>query len=279
MICGKNTMMKAAINSMNTAPEEDDEDYEERKGSWEHKPHLDKIVNQLKGNTSIIFTNGDLIDIQNILDSQVREAPARVGSLAPKEVVIKAGPTGLDPKETGFFQKLNIATKIMKAKIEIIYDCKVISEGEKISPSQASLLEKLKLRPFEYKMTVKRVMMDGNMYDPAVLTINEEDVLGFFAKGVSNMTALSLGSGFVTASAAPHLIMHSFKNLAAISFATDFMFPQAAALKAAAAAGASAAAAGPAKTEKAAAKVEEEVEEDEDADVDGAFDLFGGDDY
>lgn len=168
----------------------------------------------------------------------------------------------------------------MKAKIEIIYDNKVISEGEKISPSQASLLEKLKLRPFEYKMSVKRVMMDGNMYDPAVLTINEDDVLGFFSKGVSNMTALSLGSGFVTASAAPHLIMHSFKNLAAISFATDFMFPQAAALKAAAAAGASAA--GPAKaaeSKKEEKAAEAEPEEDSDADVEGAFDLFGGDDY
>jgi large subunit ribosomal protein LP0 len=103
MICGKNTMMKASINALNTAPQEDDEDYEERNATYEHKPHLEKIVGQLKGNTSIIFTNGDLLEIRDILDSQVREAPARVGSLAPKDVVIKAGPTGLDPKETSFF--------------------------------------------------------------------------------------------------------------------------------------------------------------------------------
>lgn len=103
MICGKNTMMKASITALNREPKEDDEDYEERKDTYVHKPHLDKIISQLKDNTSIIFTNGDLIEIQTILDGQVREAPARIGSLAPKDVIIKAGPTGLDPKETGFF--------------------------------------------------------------------------------------------------------------------------------------------------------------------------------
>lgn len=279
MICGKNTFMKASINSLTKEPEEGDEDYEERKASWAPRPHLEKIVSQLKGNTSIIFTNGELGEIQDILDGQVREAPARVGSIAPKDVIVPAGPTGLDPKETGFFQKLQIATKIMKAKIEIIADVKIINEGEKVQPGQSALLDKLKIRPFEYKMTIKKVMMDGNMFDPAVLKISSEDVLKCFQKGVSNLTALSLGSGYVTPMSAPHLVMHSFKNLAAIAFATDFSFPQAEALKAAAAAGPAVVAVAEKKEDdKPAAAVEEEEEEEED--LEGAFDLFGGgDDY
>jgi len=84
-------------------------------------------------------------------------------------------------------------------------------------------------------MTIKKVMMDGNMFDPAVLNITPETVLETFKKGVSNVTALSLGSGYVTPAAAPHLIQHSFRMLAAISFATDFSFKQAEALKNAAA--------------------------------------------
>jgi large subunit ribosomal protein LP0 len=68
----------------------------------------------------------------------------------------------------------------MKAKIEIVNDVKVISEGDKITPGQSALLDKLKMRPFEYKMTIKKVMMDGQMYDPAVLSITTEDVLASF---------------------------------------------------------------------------------------------------
>lgn len=122
MVCGKNTMMKASITAMATAPVPTDEDYEEKKDAFVERPHLDKIMSQLKGNTSIIFTNNDLLDLKKILDSQVREAPAKVGAIAPKDVMVEAGPTGLDPKETSFFQKLNIATKISRTKIEIIKD-------------------------------------------------------------------------------------------------------------------------------------------------------------
>jgi len=62
----------------------------------------------LKGNTGIIFSNGDLSDIKKIIDSEKREAPAKNGAVAPDDVWIRAGPTGLDPKQTSFFQALNI---------------------------------------------------------------------------------------------------------------------------------------------------------------------------
>jgi len=250
--------------------------------SFVHKPHLEKIIGQLKGNTSIIFTNNELGEVIDVLNSQVREAPARVGSIAPKDVVVPAGFTGLDPKETAFFQKLNIMTKIVKAKIEIINDVKIIVEGDKVQPGQAALLNKLKIKPFEYRMTVKTVMMDGNMFEPQVLNISSEDVLASFQKGVSNLTALSLGSGYVTPMAAPHLVMHAFKNLAAVSFATDYSFPQAEALKNAAANAVAVVAAEPEEkpreAEKAKAKEPSAKSESSNA---GMADFFGGgdDDY
>jgi len=47
-----------------------------------------------------------LSDIKEIIDAEKREAPAKPGAIAPDDVWIKAGPTGLDPKQTGFFQSL-----------------------------------------------------------------------------------------------------------------------------------------------------------------------------
>lgn len=271
MICGKNTMMKKAINDLN-------ENKEDVKGFVKNEMY-EKIITQLKGNISIVFADCELTEITKILDSQVREAPARVGSLAPKDVIIKAGPTGLDPRQTGFFGNLGIATKIVKAQIEILNDVKIITQDDKITPGQSALLDKLKIRPFEYKMTVRRVMLDGQLFDPAVLTITPDDILQKFAAGIANVTALSLSSGYVVPSATPHLIMNAFKNLAAVSFATDYSFPQAEKLKAAAAAGASASSSAPKadakKEEKAAEPEKEESEETEEMDMGGMF----GDDY
>jgi len=54
----------------------------------------------------LIFSNGDLGDIKECLDLEVRESPAKPGMLAPKDVWVEIGPTGLDPRQTEFFQNL-----------------------------------------------------------------------------------------------------------------------------------------------------------------------------
>lgn len=237
----------------------------------------------LKLNIGMILTNGDLSAVKEILDTHVREAPAKVGSVAPKEVIVPPGPTGMDPKQTQFFQALNIATKIVRAQIEIVNPVTVIAEGDKISQSQAALLDKLKIRPFEYKMHIKKFMDNGKIYDAKVLSIMDEDVITAMQEGIANMTALSLGSGYLIPSAMPHLLIAGFKNLAGAAIAADYSFPQVEALKAAAAAGpapgggggaaAGGAAAGDAKEEE---KKEEEEELDDDLDLGGG--LFGDDD-
>jgi len=107
MIMGKNTLIKAALTDANT------------KAEGEESEKLEKIINQLKGNTNLIFTNGDLTDVKACLDSEVRESPAKTGMLAPKDVSVPVGPTGLDPKNTQFFQNLQIQTKIVKGQIDI----------------------------------------------------------------------------------------------------------------------------------------------------------------
>ena len=96
--------MKAALNRKLIAPQEGEEDYNERKDTFKEQPELEKLINLLRGNTGIIFSNGDLSEIKKILDKETREAPAKVGAIAPDDVWIRAGSTGLDPKQTSFFQ-------------------------------------------------------------------------------------------------------------------------------------------------------------------------------
>jgi large subunit ribosomal protein LP0 len=277
MIMGKNTLMKSALNYKMAEPVESQEDYAERKDSWKKCDELDAIVKLLKGNTGIIFTNGDLSEIKKVLDDESREAPAKVGAIAPDDVWIRAGSTGLDPKQTSFFQQLNIQTKIVKTQIEIVADKKVITAGLKIEATQAALLDKLKIRPFRYKMHVRKVYDDGQVFGPEILDITSADILKRFQTSISNIASISLASGYVTKAAIPHIIMNSFKNLAAVTFDSDYSFKQADKMKEAAKNSVRVAApAGAPAPAKAAAKVEEKPKEEEaDVDMGGLF----GDDY
>lgn len=189
---------------------------------------------------------------------------------------IRAGSTGLDPKQTSFFQQLSISTKIVKTQIDIVADKKIITSGQKIEATHAALLDKLKIRPFSYKMHVKKVYEDGTIFNPDVLDITTEDILARFRKTIGNLASISLASGFIIKPAVPHLLANAFKNLAAVTFDSDYSFKQADKMKEAAKNAVHVApVAGGAKT-AAPAKVEEKVvEEAADVDMGGLF----GDDY
>jgi len=259
--------MKRSLGAANIKPE----DAAEAK-NWEPNANLDKIIGQLKGNINLIFTNGDLGEVKACLDKEVRPSGAKPGMIAPGDVTVPAGATGLDPKQTNFFQVHQIQTKIVKGQVEIVTAKQVIFVGEKITSSQAVLLDKLKIYPFEYKMVVRKILQDGNIFDAAVLDLSVDNLLAKFKNACRVQASLSLGTGFATSASAPHSILNGFKNLVAACAESGYEFKEGKALLEAAknAPAAGAAGAGPAKVEA----VEEKKEEVEDVDMGG---LFGAD--
>jgi len=271
---GKNTLMKAALSELNRKPEPSDEDYEERKDTWKPNPNLEKIMNQLRGNINLIFSNGDLGEVKGVLDKEVRPSPAKPGMIAPEDVIIPAGSTGLDPKQTAMFQTFQIQTKIVKAQIDIIASKQVIFKDQKIGPTEAMLLDKLKIYPFFYKMEVKKVLQNGSLFDAKVLDLSVDSIIGKFKSAVKTQASLSLGAGFPTTASAPHSLLNGFKNLVAVSAMTGYEFEQGKAILEAAKNAPAAGAATTTAAAEAAAPVEEKKEEAEDVDMGG---LFGDD--
>lgn len=248
---------------------------------------VEQIVEHLKGNVGFVFTNGDLGKIREVIDTNKVPAPARVGSIAPIDVLCPAGPTGCDPGQTSFFQTLNIATKINRGQIEIVSETVLTKAGEKVGNSEATLCQKLGIRPFEYGLVLKVVYDNGSCFDPAVLDLTDDDLVAKFSAGARNVAAVSLALGFPTLASVPHSIYNAFKNLVAIAVECEsFSFAKADPYKAYLAdPSAFAAAAGPAAggaggdAAAAAAPVEEEEEEEAPGGAGGMFGDDGDGDY
>ena len=127
-------------------------------------------------------------------------------------------------------------------------------------------------------MEVTKVLQDGSMFDPAVLDLSLEAILGKFQAAVKTQASLSLGLGYSTTASAPHTLLGGFKNLLAVAAETGYEFPEATAFLEAAKNAPAAGTAAPAGGAAAAAPKEEEKpkeEEPEDVDMGG---LFGDDD-
>lgn len=243
----------------------------------EKYPTLEALLPQIRGNMGFVFTNGDLNSLRKKVTSFKLPAAAKSGVIAPIDVHIPAGPTGLDPGQTSFFQTLNIATKIVKGSIEITTPMQVCVAGEKVTASAVALLSKLNIRPFEFGIEVPLVYENGSVYDAKVLDLGQEDLIRMFSGASARLAAISFAIGQTNKATVPHSVGNAFNLLLAVALAVDYDCEAVAEAKAAIASGGSggggaeAAAAGGAAA--AAAPVEEEEEE-----AAPAMDMFGGDD-
>jgi len=272
LLMGKNTMMRKAI-----------------KEHSEKNKQLEALLPHIVKNIGFLFTDQDLSVVRDAVVAIKVPAIARAGSISPIDVVLPAGPTGLDPGQTSFMQALNIATKINKGQIEVVSDVHLVSKGDKVGPSEATLLQKLNIKPFTYGLIPISVYEDGFVYTPETLDVSDEDILSKFLSGVQKIAALSLGTGIPTLPALPHYFANAFRSLVAISVATEITFERSKEIKellenpeALAAlqttdvteeepAAAQTSASAPAAKEAEPAKKEEEEEED-DAGFGGLFD-------
>jgi len=125
-------------------------------------------------------------------------------------------------------------------------------------------------------MEVKKVYDNGTLFAPEILDITTDDIVKRLKTSIRNMASISLSSGYMTKPAVPHLVANAFKNLAAVTFDSDYSFKQAEDMKNAAKQAVAIAPAGGAGAPAKAAAVEEKKEEEEaDVDMGGLF----GDDY
>lgn len=206
MLMGKNTMMRKILR-----------DY------LEENPETptEQLLACCRGNVGFVFTNGDLGEVRAIIESNVRPAPAKVGAIAPSSVIVEKGPTGCDPGQTAFFQSLEIATKITKGQIEMTTDTNLIKAGEKVTASQAALLQKLSIEPFTYGFVLKSVYDNGSLFDAKVLDITNDVLTDKFSEALKAIAALSMAIGYPTQASVPHSIANAFKAVLAVTLGLD----------------------------------------------------------
>jgi len=275
LIVGKNTIIKKAIQLRSTTGDLPEE-FKKFRELGAPIPELASLLPLIKQKVGLIFTDESVFELKPKIEANKIQAAAKLGAIAPIDVVIPPGSTGMDPSQIAFFHALSISTKIDKGMIAIIKDYQVCFAGKKIGSSQVALLQKMGVKPFYYGMIVLACYDEGTILDQTVLSVNTDALVTRFQTGVKNVAAISLALGIPTQVSVPHSIVSAFKNLAAIGLTINYKFSQIANAGSAPAGGKAPAA--PAKTEaaKPAAPVKEvpKAPEPEEDNMDMG-DLFG----
>jgi len=258
VLMGKNTMVRRAI-----------------KGFLAVFPEYERLLPHVRGNVGFVFTNGDLKTIREKILSNRVAAPARAGAVAPGDVYVPAGNTGMEPGKTSFFQALGVPTKISRGTIEITADLKIVEANNRVGASEATLLNMLNISPFTYGMGVSQIYDQGQTFSSSVLDISEEQLLGALAGAIKTIASISLAVNFPTLPSVMHSVVNAYKNAISVAIETEYEWEAISELKdriknpdayASAAPAAAAAADAP--------KEETKEEEEEDEDEDMGFGLF-----
>jgi len=255
VLMGKNTMMRKIL-----------------RGLGEDSPYA-VLPELIVGNVGLIFVKNDLAKAKDIVNQYTVPAPARAGVIANCDVSVPPGPTGCDPSQTGYFQTMEVPTKITKGQIEIVREMHLITMGDRVTPGQADLLQKLDIKPFTYGLHIDMVFDSGSLFSPKILDIGDGDIIYAFTQGARNLAAVSFAIGIANAATVPHSIRDAVKAMLSVVCNDDvsFTFAQASEVQAyladpsafASASGGGGGDGGAAAEEAAAVEPEPEEEEEE----------------
>merc|ERR1712086_269588 len=225
MIIGKNSLIRKALKFVTEAPNAGSDDYEDHK-VWQQNPKLEILRDLMVLNVGLIFSEEPYNELRVKIEAQKIAMPARTGVQSPCDVVIPAGPTGIEVGKIDLFHKLNIQCKTVKSAIEISKEVKIITRGVKVTEGATQLCKLLAIVPFEYSLTFQKVYIDGVVLDQDIIEMPMGDITASFEKYAGFLTAASMGANIPNALSVPQFIANGFKTMLAIGSESGYSFKQ-----------------------------------------------------
>lgn len=160
---------------------------------------LDGLSEQLEGQCALMFTNISPFQLNLNFDKNKVYLPAKGGDIAPSNIIIPAGNTGLTPGPVlSEFKESNIATRIDQGSIWVSKDTVVAKPGDTISQKLASLLSKLNIKPIEAGLSVSFAIEGGLIFRESDLKINLDEYSNSLSTSFNEALSLATEIGYIT---------------------------------------------------------------------------------
>jgi large subunit ribosomal protein L10 len=162
-------------------------------------PRISEFSKKLEGQCLLLFTNTNPFRLNLIFDKSKIFLYAKGGDIAPSEIIIPAGNTGIAPGPVlSEFKEANVPTRIDQGSIWVVKDSRVAKPGDQISQKLASLLSKLDVKPIEAGISVSCALADGLLFTEEDLKIDLNAYAKEIAKGASEGLNLAILCGYLT---------------------------------------------------------------------------------
>ncbi|MFB6105296.1 MAG: 50S ribosomal protein L10 [Halobacteriaceae archaeon] len=149
---------------------------------------VETLIDVVSGQVGLIGTDDNPFSLYQRLEGSKTAAPINAGEVAPNDITIEAGDTGIDPGPfVGDLQQVGADARIQEGSIRVLSDSTVLEAGEEVSPQLANVLAELGIEPKEVGLDLRAVYADGVRFGPEELAIDldayERDVATAATRG------------------------------------------------------------------------------------------------
>ncbi len=140
------------------------------------KENIAQLIEKMKGMPAVLLTASNPFSLYATIQKNKSEASAKPGQIAPRDLMVKAGPTPFAPGPIiSELAAVGIKTKVDQGKLAIMQDTVIVKEGAAISQKVAETLKRLDIKPMEIGLDLVAVWENGLVFAAKQLHIDEAE--------------------------------------------------------------------------------------------------------
>ncbi len=188
---------------------------------------MPQLADATSGSCALVFAHMNPFELFSFLKGNAGRAAAKPGSIAPQDIVVPAGDTGLPPGPAlGELKAAGLDVRIQGATIVVAEPKVVAKANEPIPAPAAAVLSKLNIRPIEVRLRITAVLEDGQLYMADVLDINSDEIFSKICKAYANSYALALEAAYPTRETTKALVQRACSVAKEIALKARVYTPQ-----------------------------------------------------
>lgn len=187
---------------------------------------LEVLTEHVEGQVGLIGSNQNPFSLFKTLEESKTPAPINAGEVAPNDILIPEGDTGMDPGPfVGDLQTVGAQAQIMDGSIKVTADSVVAEAGEVISDDLAGVLSELGIEPKEVGLDLRVAYADGVLFEADELAIDIDEYRDQVHSAVSGARSLSISASIPTTQTIAAILSTAATNARQVGIASGIESP------------------------------------------------------
>ncbi len=185
---------------------------------------LNKYVNE---SVAVIFTSMNPFELYSFLKRNKGNVAAKEGMVAPSDILVPAGDTGMPPGPAlSDLKAAGLNVRVQGPTIHIAEDKVVTKKGETVTAAVAGMLAKLDIKPIKVGLNVVACYENKEVFEASVLDIDAEKVSENFMRAYTNAFNLAFNAGYFIKETMPLILGKAFREAKAIAIEAKVLSPE-----------------------------------------------------